>query len=197
MTANNDHQLKQWTADWQAAPYDGESAERIRRYVKRHTGLFWSFAVADFVIAAVALPVLLYLGITSRSDVERVSMLALASITVAAVLFGWWNRRGVLRSSATTIVDYIAISAERLRRMRVACRIGWVVLLGEVIAFTFWIWERLYSGRRDVTSGEERFAWIWLGSFTVMAIIGLIAFERWLSREADRFAALKRELSRD
>ena len=41
--------------------YDVESAEQIRHYVKRRTGLFWSFAVADFVIGGLALPVLLYL----------------------------------------------------------------------------------------------------------------------------------------
>jgi hypothetical protein len=197
MNTDNDVDLKQWAADWQAAPDNVESAEQIRHYVKQRTGLFWSFAVADVVIAGLALPVLAYLGLASKSDVERMAMAGLASITSAAWLFGWWNRRGVLRSSATSIADYIAISAERLRRMQMACRIGWVVLIGQLVVFTIWIWDRLYSGARDVSPGEIRFAWSWLAGFTVLAAIGLWKFGGWVTRDAARFEALKHELERD
>jgi len=197
MTANDDLDLKQWTADWQAAPYDVESAEQIRHYVKQRTGLLFSFAIADVVVGGVALPVLVYLAMTSRSDVETLSMATLASITVAAVIFGWWNRRGVLRSSATTITEYVAISAERIRRMQVAWRIGWIVLAAEVIVFSVWIWDRLYSGTRSSGPGEERFAWSWLGIFTLVAIVSLRKFGRWLDRDAERFASLRRELEGD
>jgi hypothetical protein len=197
MTKERDQDLKSWAADWQAAPYNVESAEQIRHYVKRRSGLFWSFAVADFVIGGLALPVLLYLGIATTSDVERMAMMSLASITIATVMFGWWNRRGVLRSSATTIAEYVAISAERLRRMRTACRIGWLVLGAQVIFFTIWIWDRLYSGARAISAGEERFAWSWLGLFTMLGIIGLVKFGRWINRDAEHFDALKRELERD
>jgi hypothetical protein len=196
MTSERDQDLKSWTADWQAAPHDAESAEQIRHYVKRRSGLFWSFAVADFVIGGLALPVLLYLGIATKSDVERMAMLALASITVAAVMLGWWNRRGVLRSSATTIADYVAISAERLRRMRMAWRLGWMVLAAQVFFFTIWIWDRLYSGARTVSPGEARFAWSWLSLFTLLAVGALVMFGRWLRRDAERFDELKRELER-
>jgi hypothetical protein len=123
-------------------------------------------------------------------------MLALASITVAAVMLGWWNRRGVLRSSATTIADYVAISAERLRRMRMAWRLGWMVLAAQVFFFTIWIWDRLYSGARTVSPGEARFAWSWLSLFTLLAVGALVMFGRWLRRDAERFDELKRELER-
>ena len=197
MTADNDLDLKQWAADWQATPADTGSAERIRRYVKRRTGLFWSFAVADFLIGGLALPVLLYLAFATRSDVERLAMLSLASITVAAMMFGWWNRRGVVRASATTIADYLEISAERLRRMRTAWRAGWIVLLGEVVFFSIWIWDRLYSGSREVLSGDERFAWSWLGLFTIVAIVSLTKFGRWITRDAARFSTIRREFEDD
>ena len=196
MTTDHDD-LKAWAADWQAAPDHQESAEQIRHYVRKRGGLLWSFAVADFVIGGLALPVLLYIGIAATSDVERLAMMALASITIAAVMFGWWNRRGVLRSSATTVADYVAISAERLRRMRMACRIGWLVLVGEVIFFSIWIWGRLYSGARTITPGEERFAWSWLTLFTLLAAAGLVWFGRWITRDAGRFDALKAELGGD
>jgi hypothetical protein len=194
MTSKDDLDLKKWAGDWQAAPYDVESAEQIRHYVKQRTGLFWSFAIADFVIGGVALPVLLYLGVYSAQLAERVAMLGLASMTIAAVMFGWWNRRGVLLSSATTTAEYIAISAERLRRMRLAWRIGWVVLAAEGILFPIWIWNRLYSGPATPPAGAERFAWSWFGLFMLAAIVSLILFGRWLKRDAARFEALRREL---
>lgn len=193
MTAEHDVDLKEWVGDWQAAPSDADSADEIRHYVKRRTGLLWSFAVADLVISAIALPVLAYIGLASTSDIERMAMLSLASITVATVMFGWWNRRGVLRSSATTMTDYVAISAERLRRMRMAWRIGWVVLIAEVIVFSIWINDRLYSGR-IAGPGEEQFAWAWLAGFSLLAVFGLLKFGQWIARDADRFEALINEL---
>jgi hypothetical protein len=194
MTSNNDRDLEQWAADWQAAPDHVESADQIRRYVKQRTGLLWSFAVADFIVGGIALPVLVYFGVAAESDVERLAMMALASITIATVMFGWWNRRGVLRSSATTIAAYVAISAERLRRMKTAVRIGWVVLLAEVIVFSIWIWDRIHSGTRVAQPGEAQFAWSWLSGFTLLAIFGLVKFGRWVKRDEARFEALQREL---
>jgi hypothetical protein len=194
MTPNDDRDLKEWSADWQAAPYDSESAEQIRHYVKQRTGLFWSLAVADFVIGGIALPVLLYLGVYTERLAEQVAIMGLASITVAAVMFGWWNRRGVLLSSATTVAEYVAISAERLRRMRMAWRIGWAVLAAEGVVFPIWIWSRLYSGPAPPAPAAERFAWSWFSLFMVMGVVGLIWFGRWLKRDGARFEALRREL---
>ena len=194
MNTDHDVDLKQWTADWQAAPYNVESAEQISHYVKQRTGLFWSFAVADFVIGGIALPVLVYLGLSTPRQTEQYAMLSLAAITVAAVMFGWWNRRGVLRASATTISEYVAISAERLRRMRIAYRVGWIVLAGEVTVFVVWIWQRLYTGTRPVSPGDVAFSWAWLGGFTLLAAFGWLKFGRWLRRDVERFEALKREI---
>ena len=197
MNADDDVDLKEWVADWQAAPENIESAEQIRHYVKQRTGLFWSLAVADFVVGGIALPVLVYLGVVSEREVERFAMLGLASITIATVMFGWWNRRGVLRSSATSIAEYVAISAERLRRMRMAWRIGWIVLIAEVLVFIIWFWDRLYSGARPVSAGEIQFAWSWLAAFTSGAAFALWKFGRWLDRDTARFDALTRELGVD
>jgi hypothetical protein len=195
MTSQDDRDLKQWTADWQAAPDHADSAGQIRQYVTQRTGLLWSFAVAEYAIGAVALPVLAYLAYVTNSAVERMAMIGLSSVTVAAVIFGWWNRRGVLRSSATTIAEYVAISAERLRRMHMAWRIGWVVLAAEGVVFPIWIWNRLYSGPAAPPAGAERFAWSWFGLFMLLATVGLILFGRWINRDAARFEALRRELA--
>jgi len=195
MSAPDDRDFQQWTKEWQAGtPRDETTEDQIRHYVKRRSGLLWSFFVSDFVIAGIALPVLVYYAVAARSDVERLSMLSLAVITVATVGFGWWNWRGVLRSSAATTAEYLAVSAERLRRMRLAWRIGWLVVSAQVAVFTIWIWEQLYSGRLPYNAAAERFAWSMLGGMTVAAVIGLIIYGRWIRRDTQRFEALRRDL---
>jgi hypothetical protein len=195
MSTPDDRDFQQWTREWQAGtPRDVTTEEQIRHYVKRRGGLVWSFMVSDFVIGAVALPVLVYFGVAARTDVERFSIISLISITIATIGFGWWNWRGVLRSSAANTAEYLAISAERLRRLRLAWRIGWAVLVGQVVVFVIWIWDRLYSGARPLDSGAERFAWAWLGGFTLVAVVWLVWFGRWISRDARRLDALRREL---
>jgi hypothetical protein len=193
MTGNDDLELKKWTADWQAAPPDAESAEQIRHYVKKRGGFIFSMMVADFVIGGIALPVLAYIGIMSESEIERMAMGSLASITIAAVGFGWWNWRGVLRSQATSVAEYIAISAERLRRIRLAWRIAWFVLVAQVVVFSIWIADMLYW-RPEPHPQAERFAWGWLTFWTLGFAVFLIWFGRWIRRDAARFEALKREL---
>ena len=194
MTSKDDLDLKQWAADWQATSHDDESAEQIRRYVRQRTGLFWSFAGADFVVGGVALPVLVSFAVVAETEVERLAMLGLASITVAAVIFGWWNRRGVLRSRATATADYVAISVQRLHRMRLAWRIGWLVLASQVVLFSILIANRFYSEAGTASAREGGFAWSWLGGMTIAAVIGLVYWGRWLRRDEQRFEALRREL---
>ena len=195
MNAEHDRELQQWARDWQAGgERDSTTEEQIRHYVKQRGGLIWTWAVADFVIAGVALPLLAYFGWMARNEVERIAMVSLAVITVAAVCFGWWNWRGVLRSSAASTADFIAISSERLRRMRVAWRIGWAVLAGQVIVFTIWIWDHFQAGLHEHDAADSVFAWGWLAGFSLAAALGLLWFGRWISRDAARFEQLRREL---
>jgi hypothetical protein len=44
------------------------------------------------------------------------------------------------------------------------------------------------------TIGAERFAWSWLIGFSGLFVIYLIVLGRWITRDAQRFEALKREL---
>ncbi len=194
----DDRDFRQWASEWQAdAPRAASTEEQIRRYVKRRSGLMWSFAVIDCVIAGTALPLLTYLGIMAKTGVERVSMFGLAAITIATFGFAWWNWRGVLRSSAVTTAEYVEISTERLRRLRLAWRVAWIVLVAEGIVFVIWITDLLYGGARELEAGAERFAWAWFTGFMLAAAVSLIWFGRWISRDAGRFDALRRELTRE
>jgi hypothetical protein len=197
MRGQDDRDFQQWAREWQeSTPGDSSTEEQIRHYVKRRGGLLWSWAVAEFVIGGLTLPLLAYFGWMARSRVELFAMVGLALITVAAVGLGWWNWRGILRSSAASTTEYLAISAERLRRMRIAWRIGWAVLAAQVVVFTIWIWDHLYSGALPHDAADERFAWGWLAGFSLAAVVGLVWFGRWITRDAARFEALRRELDR-
>jgi hypothetical protein len=126
--------------------------------------------------------------------VERWAMALLAVITITAVSVGWWNWRGSLLASAKTTAEFVAVSAERLRRMRQAWRIGWIVLIAEVAVFTVWIWNMLYAGARDHTPFAERFSWGWLAFMSLAAVVFLLRTDRWIRRDEEKFAILKREL---
>jgi hypothetical protein len=190
MTTREDHRaFAEWSREWQTTGTSAPApAAEIRDYVRRRGSVVRSFLVADLAIGAVMLPVLVFLAIRADQPVERVAMLALATITIGAVAFGWWNWRGIISSSAVSVSEYVALSLERLRRMRLAWRFAWVVLASEVIVFTIWI--------RDQPSAGV-FAWAWLIGFSLAAAIGLVVFGRWLRRDAARFDALRRSIVSD
>ena len=170
------------------------NADKIRSYVKRRSALMWSFLIADCMIVGTALPILVYLALTASDEVERVTMTSLALMTIATAAFSWWNWRGVLRASAASVADYIEISGERIKRMRLATRAGWIVLIAELILFTIWIRNRLYFGHAPPSKSEEFFAWTWLIAVSTVFIVGLIVFGRWQARDRMRFAALRKDL---
>ncbi len=191
---DNDPELKAWTSDWQAGSDEAHSAEAIRLYAQGRGRFMWTWILAEFTVAGIALPVLAYLGWMATDAVERWAMWLLAVITMAAASVGWWNWRGSLLASARTTAEFVSVSAERLRRMRQAWRIGWVVLLAEVLVFSVWIWNNLYAGTRGHTQLAERFSWGWLAFMSLAAVAFLLRMDRWIRRDEQKFAALKREL---
>jgi hypothetical protein len=194
MTAQ-DPNFAAWARDWQAgAPATDASAERIRKYVKRRGVVVRSLRAADFVVGAIALPVLIYFAWIADDSVGRVAMIGLAAITVAAMGLSWWNWRGTATRAATTTAEYVAISAERLRRLRRGLSIAWIVLAAEVAVFTVWIWNRLYTGESAPDAQVAQFSWAWLAGFTFVAVVSLLWFGRWMARDAERFEALRQEL---
>jgi hypothetical protein len=189
---DNDAQLKDWTADWQGGSEQGSSGEAIRLYTQGRSRFMWKWLLSELAVGAIALPVLAYLGWMATDRVERWAMGLLAVITVAAMSVGWWNWRGSLLASAKTTADFVAVSTERLRRMRQAWRIGWVVLAAQVAVFAVWIPS--FLGNRAHTVSAEWFAWGWLGFMTLSAVTFLLWLDRRMRRDEEKFTALTREL---
>lgn len=197
MTTREEHsEFAEWSHEWRSidAPMASSTVE-IRDYVRKRGSVVKSFLFADLAIGAIMLPVLLFIALTTDNPVERLSMLALATITSGAVGFGWWNWRGVISSSTANVSEFIDLSIERLRRMRMAWRFAWLVLAGEVSVFTIWIRDQLYSVPAAPAEGAERFAWAWLFGFSLAAAAGLMSFGRWLKRDAARFETLRQDFS--
>lgn len=191
---DNDPELKAWTSDWQTGGSAEDSAEAIRLYAQGRGRFMWRWMLAELSVGIIALPLLAYMTWNASDAVERWAMALLAAITVAAMAVGWWNWRGSLLAAAHTTAEFVMVSAERLRRMRQAWRIGWIVLIAQVVVFSVWIWNMLYSGARDHTAFAEQFSWGWLAFMSLAAAAFLLRMDRWVRRDEEKFAELKREL---
>jgi hypothetical protein len=190
---DNDPELKEWTSDWQAGEPES-SADALRLYAQGRRGFMWTWVMIELTIGGIAVPLLGYMGWMATDQVERWAMYLLVLITVAAMCTGWWNWRGSLLASARTTAEYVAVSTERLRRMRQAWRIGWVMLAAQTAVFSVWIWNLLYAGPAAPTLFSERFAWAWLAFMSLSAVAFLMWMDRWIRRDEEKFASLKREL---
>lgn len=188
---SNDPELKEWTADWQAGSEQASTADAIRLYAQGRNRFMWTWVLSELTVGAIALPVLGYMGWMAPDAIQRWAMWLLALITIAAMSVGWWNWRGSLLASARTTAEYLAVSTERLRRMRQAWRIGWIVLAAQVAVFSVWIWTRL-SGPASTMS--VRFAWGWLLFMTLCGVGFMWWMNRRIRRDVETFEALKREL---
>lgn len=189
-----DPELKEWTSDWQAGDDRESSAEAIRLYAQGRNRFMWTWVLSELTVGAIALPLLAYMGWMATDLVERWAMWLLSLITVAAMSVGWWNWRGSLLASAKTTAEYVSVSTERLRRMRQAWRIGWIVLAAEVAVFVVWVWNHLYGRPVPHTPFAERFAWGWLAFMTLSAVVFLLWMDGRIRRDEQKFDALKREL---
>jgi hypothetical protein len=190
----NDPELEAWASDWQSGSERESSAEAIRLYMQGRARFMWKWVLAELSVGVVALPLLAYMSWMATDAVERWAMGLLALITMAAMCVGWWNWRGSLTASANTTAEFVSVSTERLRRMRQAWRIGWLVLVAEVAVFVVWIWDHLYGQRAPHSPFAERFAWGWLAVMSLSAVIFLLWLDRRIRRDVEKFEALKREL---
>ena len=69
---------------------------------------------------------------------------------------------------------------------------AWVILTAEVVVFVPWIWNRLCANGISAP-WAERFGWGWLAGFTLIAVIGIVALQRWVEGDARALESLARE----
>lgn len=187
---DSDRELQQWIDEWQATELPGPPAPAMRDYVGRRSRLLQIWLVAEAAIIVVSVAVLLLYIAAHDNAVERSTMLLLLAIVLAVSAFEWWNWRGMLRASAEDTATFVRLSLERLRRVRRAITVSWIVLAAQVIVFTPWIWSRTAAS----TMGARLLAWGWLLGFTVATVVGILFVRRWVGRETQLLQSLAREL---
>jgi hypothetical protein len=197
MTSAPDRELQQWLDVWQTASEPQTGPEAIRDYVARRSLMLALWFYTEIVIGAVGLVLLLHRALTGTDPVEMLAMGALAAIAGGSLLFSLWNWRKGLRASSGTTADFVALSIDRVRRMRRAIRFGWGILVCEVVVFVPWIWRQLYAGPQPPSAGAERFAWGLLLGLTTFALLLLVGLQRWISRESRILDGLRHELGPD
>ena len=194
MTSAPDRELQQWLDVWQTASEPQTGPEAIRDYVARRSLMLALWFYTEIVIGAVGLVLLLHRALTGTDPVEMLAMGALAAIAGGSLLFSLWNWRKGLRASSGTTADFVALSIDRVRRMRRAIRFGWGILVCEVVVFVPWIWRQLYAGQQPPSAGAEQFAWGLLLGLTTFALMLLVGLQRWISRESRILDGLRQEL---
>jgi hypothetical protein len=193
-----DLELREWMDAWQAADAAPEPSARealLRRAKRRSRGLVL-LAASEAVLSAGVLVFLAWLVRRSPYPVDWALAAGLALLTVGALAFSLWNRRGVWRAPAETTAALLAFSLARARRRLRGLRAGWWLLGAELALFVPWIWLHLVEKTGAPPAGADLvwsygFLAVWIGGAAAI----LAALVRWSRREIRHLEALRRELS--
>lgn len=192
-----DRELQHWIDDWQATDVPGAPPDAIRDYVRRRSRMLALLVASEVLVGISGLAFVSY-HIYRESDwTERLAMGLLAAIIVAVLGFDWWNWRGTLRASAEDTATFVTLSMERLRRVRRALGVSWLVLAAQVLVFTPWVWYRLYAGPSAATARQQVFAWGLLIGVSAGAAVWTVLVSRWVTRDAGVLENLAQELVED
>jgi hypothetical protein len=194
MTTSPDRELQRWMDAWQADEGERTAPDAIRAHVRRRTAQLAVWLVVEAAVSAAALALVIRGAIMLSSPLDRLAMALLALIAAGALALSWWNWGGTIRATGRTTSEFVALSAERTRRLRRGVALGWGVLAAEVLVLAPWVWHRLYGGITPPTAGAERFAWGLLVGLTSLAALLLGAAHVSSRREARRIDELREEL---
>ena len=194
MTTSPDRELQQWMDAWHADAGERTAPDAIRAHVRRRTIQLAVWLAGEAAVCAIALALVAGAAMRLDDPLDRLAMALLALIATGALGLSWWNWGGTIRASATTTSEFVALSAERLRRLRRAIALGWGILGAEVLVLTPWVWHRLYGGITPPSADVERFGWGLLAALTSFAALLLGALQLWARREARRLEELRDEL---
>jgi hypothetical protein len=174
-----------WTSDWRDIDSTSASSSLARR-VRSRGRLLRAWAIAEAVLVVVAVAALAAVAVTTASLVDRVAMLALAVVCMAAGAFAWWNWRDVWHPHAESVRAFVEISVLRCRRLRRAIAAGWWLLVVEIACFVPWLALRPQAGR--------------LRGFVLLSVLAaagmalLVSMRWWVRREERAIAPLEDEL---
>lgn len=197
MTPAQDRELRDWIDDWHAAGPAAPSVEAIAIRVRKRTRTMKLWLTSEAVVATVALAFLSYRAIIDPDPFEKLAMALLGLIAVSGLAVSWWLWRGMWRASAETTSAFLALQIARAGRLRRYLLIGWAILAAEVAVFVPWIGHRLYGRGTLADPSVEWFAWSFLTTWVLIAVVGLLAAMRWARHEREQLLAIERQMDVD
>jgi len=190
-----DHELSAWMDDWQSeeprsAAGPAIDAAAILRQVKRRSLGLKLLTAGEVFLAAGALIGLTAFALRHPDPIDITVMASFCLLTLAALVFALWNRRGLWSPAAETTAAYLALARNRARRRQEALRVAWGLLAAETALFIPWIWHTLHAGGGHPGPLSYTLAYGYL-ALVVGAMAALLAWlERWTRRERTRLDVL-------
>ena len=197
MSGNSEIDLQALAADWQAPTAPAAPADQIRDHVRRRGRLLMTWAAGEVLLGTAFLVFLGHRAVTHPDPIEQLAMGLLTAITAATMAFGAWNWRGTLRSAAEDTRTFVALAAERSRRLARGVRASWLVLAAQVAVFIPWVYYHLYGDGRIPSRWQEIFGWGYLAGMSGLAVVFILSLQSWLRRDAAAFEQIRRELEED
>ena len=194
-----DDELRTWMDDWReeatepAAPEAAAKIATLARSVRRRSLGLKLLTVAEVVFAAGMLAVLAGVAVRERTPADVATMAGLGLLTLWALAFALWNRRGLWAPSAETSAAFLDLALARCRRRRRGLTAGWALLAAEVALFIPWIHHRLHLGASP-TAAEVLTAYGFLATMAGTTAVILVWLGRRTRRELRELEGLARGL---
>ena len=186
-----DHELSAWMDDWQSEePRSATDPAAILRQVKRRSLGLKLLTAGELLLAAGALLGLTAFALRHPDPMDIAVMASFCLLTLAALAFALWNRRGLWSPAAETTAAYLALARNRARRRQEALRVSWGLLAAETALFIPWIWHTLHAGagKPSLLSYTLSYGYLTLVAGVMAAVISWL--ERWTRRERARLDVL-------
>jgi len=175
-------ELRVWMDDWRAGEPGLTDPDAILRRVKRRSLGLKLVTAGELLLVAAALYFLTRFALSHPTPMDVTAMAALALLSVAALVYSLWSRRGLWTPAAETTAAFLDLTRRRARQRCEALRQSRWLLAAETAVFLPWIWYRLHldtaqPGWLDYVQG--------FGFLALIVVIALVVIA-WLERRAWR-----------
>lgn len=178
-----DDELRDWMDDWRAGEPGLADPEAILRGVKRRSLDLKLVTAGEVVLVAVALFVLTRFALRHPTPMDIAAMAALGLLSLAALAYSLWNRRGLWHPASQTTAAFLDLARRRARQRCEALRHARWLLAAETAVFLPWIWYRLHLGTAQPGWLDYLQGFGFLALIVAVALVVITGLEKRARRE--------------